>query len=140
MLKIGYIYKESTHTHTQSGAQNSLSQFCLTITKPFSPFYLKETTRTNYWSLSVSRALSQLIMRVNKGHKVDFLCLKKRVWFYWECLLISCVFQLILVKLLIVFLCFYGVITELDWFVCKCGLVNSHNQLTKGAWNAETSI
>ena len=29
-----------------------------------------------------------------KGHKVEFLCLKKRVWFYWECLLISCVFQL----------------------------------------------
>ena len=26
------------------GAENSLSQFCLTITKPFSPFYLKETT------------------------------------------------------------------------------------------------
>ena len=38
-----------------------------------------------------------------KGHKVDFLCLKKGVSFYWECLLISCVFQLILVKLLIVF-------------------------------------
>ena len=54
-----------------------------------------------------------------KGHKVDYLCLKKRAWFYWECLLISCVFQLILVKLLIVF--FYAVI------VCKCGLVNSHN-------------
>ena len=42
--------------------------------------------------------------------------------FYWECLLISCVFQLILVKLLIVFSCFYnntskfslGVITELN--------------------------
>ena len=27
-----------------------------------------------------------------KGHKVDFLCLMKRVWFYCECLLISCVF------------------------------------------------
>ena len=27
-----------------------------------------------------------------KGHKVDFLCLMKRVWFYYECLLISCVF------------------------------------------------
>ena len=32
-----------------------------------------------------------------------FLVSKKGVWFYWECLLISCVFQLILVKLLIVF-------------------------------------
>ena len=52
-----------------------------------------------------------------KDHKVDFLCLKKRVWFYWECLLISCVFQFILVKLLIVFcvcVCFYAVITELN--------------------------
>ena len=26
-----------------------------------------------------------------KGHKGNFLCLKKRVWFCWECLLISCV-------------------------------------------------
>ena len=50
-LKIGYIYiyiyiyiYRQTHTYTQSGAENSLSQFCLTITKPFSPFYLKETT------------------------------------------------------------------------------------------------
>ena len=33
-----------------------------------------------------------------KGHKVDLLCLKKRVCFYWKCL-ISCVFQLILVEL-----------------------------------------
>ena len=52
-LKIGYILSK----HTQ---KNSLSQFCLTITKPFSPFYLTETT--NYWSLSVSRTVSQLIM------------------------------------------------------------------------------
>ena len=62
-LKLGYINK--THTHTQSGAENSLFQVCLTITKPpFSPFYLKETT--NYWRLSVLRTFSQLIMRVNK--------------------------------------------------------------------------
>ena len=27
---------------TQSRAENSLYQFCLTITTPFSPFYLKE--------------------------------------------------------------------------------------------------
>ena len=38
-----------------------------------------------------------------KGHKVDFLCLKKCVWFYYENQFISRVFQLILVKLLIVF-------------------------------------
>ena len=36
------IYINKTHTHTHSGAENSLSQFCLTITKPFSPFYLKK--------------------------------------------------------------------------------------------------
>ena len=41
-LKLGYINK--THTHTQSGAENSLFQVCLPITKPFSPFYLEETT------------------------------------------------------------------------------------------------
>ena len=37
-----WIYKQNTHTYTQSGAENSLFQFCLTITKPFSPFYLEE--------------------------------------------------------------------------------------------------
>ena len=61
-LKIGYINK--TRTHKQSGAENSLFQFCLTITKPFSPFYLEEMK--NYYSLSVSRAVSQVIMRVHK--------------------------------------------------------------------------
>ena len=34
------IYKQSQPTHTQRGAENSLVQVCLTITKPFSPFYL----------------------------------------------------------------------------------------------------
>ena len=58
------IYKQSTRTYTQSGAENSLFQFCLTITEPFSPFYLKEMK--NYYSLSVSRAVSQVIMRVRK--------------------------------------------------------------------------
>ena len=36
------IYKQNTRTYTQSGAENSLFQFCLTITKPFSPIYLEE--------------------------------------------------------------------------------------------------
>ena len=36
------IYKQNTHVHTQGRAENSLFQFCLTITKPFSPFYLEE--------------------------------------------------------------------------------------------------
>ena len=36
------IYKQNTHVHTQGRAENSLFQFCLTITKPFSPFFLEE--------------------------------------------------------------------------------------------------
>ena len=36
------IYKQNTRTYTQSGAENSLFQFCLTITELFSPFYLEE--------------------------------------------------------------------------------------------------
>ena len=35
------IYKQNTRTYTQSGAENSLFQFCLTITEPLSPFYLE---------------------------------------------------------------------------------------------------
>ena len=34
--------KQNTHTHTQSGAENSLFQFCLTITKPLPPIYLEK--------------------------------------------------------------------------------------------------
>ena len=41
-LKLGYIIKQNTHTYTQSGAENSLFQFCLTITKPFSPIYFEK--------------------------------------------------------------------------------------------------
>ena len=43
-------YIEKKHTHIRKlnifiGAENSLSHFCLTITKPFpNSFYLKETT------------------------------------------------------------------------------------------------
>ena len=59
-----WIYKQNTATYTQSGAENSPFQFCLTITELFSPFYLEEIK--NYWSLSVSRAVSQVIMRVHK--------------------------------------------------------------------------
>ena len=43
------IYKQNTHT--QSGAENSLSQFWLTITKAFSPFYLEETKSQHLRSL-----------------------------------------------------------------------------------------
>ena len=59
-------------THTQSRTENSLLQFCLT----FSPIYLKEMK--NYYSLSVSRTVSQLIMRVRKP-KVEYkLALQER--------------------------------------------------------------
>ena len=59
-----WIYKQNTPTYTQSGAENSPFQFCLTITELFSPFYLEEMK--NYRSLSVSSAVSQVIMRVHK--------------------------------------------------------------------------
>ena len=58
------IYKQNTRTYTQNGAENSLFQFCLTITEPFSPFYLEEMKSCQ--SLSISRAVSQVIMRVRK--------------------------------------------------------------------------
>ena len=60
------IYKQNTRTYTQSGAENSLFQFCLTITELFSPFYLEEMK-----ILSFSRTVNQLIMRVHKP-KVDY--------------------------------------------------------------------
>ena len=36
------IYKQNTRTNAQSGAENSLFQFCLTITEPLSPICLEE--------------------------------------------------------------------------------------------------
>ena len=53
------IYINKTHTYTQKGAENSLYQFCLTITKPF-------LSRGNEKRLSVSRTVNQVIMRVHK--------------------------------------------------------------------------
>ena len=55
-LKLGYINK--THAHTQSGAENSLFQVCLTITKMFSPFDLRETA--NYL---VSQLIANIILK-----------------------------------------------------------------------------
>ena len=52
------IYKQNTHTHTQSGAENSLFQVCLTITKLFSPFDLRETA--NYL---VSQLITNIILK-----------------------------------------------------------------------------
>ena len=58
-------------------------------------------------TISIDYLIYFFAIMLIKGHNVDFLCLKKRISFYWECLLISCLFQLILVKLLIVFLCMF---------------------------------
>ena len=55
------IYKQNTHVHTQCRAENSLFQFCLTITKPFSPFFLEEMKKKkklNYIIDPTSRAWS----------------------------------------------------------------------------------
>ena len=52
------IYKQNTHTHTQSGAENSLFQVCLTITKLFSSFDLREMA--NYL---VSQLIANIILK-----------------------------------------------------------------------------
>ena len=53
-----------THAHIHKVELKTLFQFCLTITEPLSPLYLEEMK--NYLSLSVSRAVSQVIKRVHK--------------------------------------------------------------------------
>ena len=63
------IYDQNARTYKTSGAENSLFQFCLTITELFSPFYLEEMK--NYWSLKVSRVVSSVIMRFHKP-KVEY--------------------------------------------------------------------
>ena len=65
------IYKQDT----QIGAETSLFQVCLT----FSPIYLEEMK--NYYSLSVSRTVSQLIMRVHKP-KVEYKLVQLDVLVY----------------------------------------------------------
>ena len=72
------IYKQNTRTYTQIGAENALFQSLsdCTVTEPFSPFYLEDMK--NYYSLSVSRTVNQLIMRVHKP-KVEYkLALQER--------------------------------------------------------------
>ena len=58
-----------THTHTQSGAENSLFQFCLTITKPFLLSISRKWKTVKV--LYSSRAVSRVIMRVRKP-KVEY--------------------------------------------------------------------
>ena len=71
-LKLGYINK--THTHTQSGAENSLFQFCLTIAEPFPPIYLEEMKNDKI--LVVWHDVSKLIMRVHKPKVAYILVLQ----------------------------------------------------------------
>ena len=73
-LKLGHINKR--HTHTLSGDENSLFQVCLTITKPFSFICLEKMK--NYQSLSVSRAVSQVIMRGKKDQGTCVVVTKTR--------------------------------------------------------------
>ena len=54
------IYKQNNYTYTQSGAEDSISILSDYYRTAFSPIY------QNYHSLSVSRTVSQLIMRVQK--------------------------------------------------------------------------
>ena len=62
-FRLVYVFLLSSKTHKVE--LKTLFQFCLT----FSPFYLEEMK--NYYSLSVSRTVSQLIMRVRKP-KVEY--------------------------------------------------------------------
>ena len=60
------IYKQSKHTYTQSGAKKSLFQFCLTITEPRFLLSISRKWKIIEVSLSVLRAVSQVIMGVHK--------------------------------------------------------------------------
>ena len=62
------LSKQNTHTHTQSGAENSLFQFCLTITKPLSPIYLeKMSVVIRVHKPTVAYKLVQLYSKNTKG-------------------------------------------------------------------------
>ena len=71
-FNLVYVFSFSAKTricinkHTQIGAENALFPVCLTITEPFSPFYLEEMK-----VLSFSRTVNQLIMQVHKP-KVEY--------------------------------------------------------------------
>ena len=85
-----------------------------------------KSSRYLFWNNSPQCRL-QLLRR----HKVHFLCLKKRIWFYCEYLLVARFnWSLLSVLLFCVFYnntsrCSLEVFTaELSQFVCKCRLVN----------------
>ena len=67
--KLGYIYKQNTYT--QRGAENSIS----ILSDVFS--YLSRGNE-NYYRLSVSRIVSQLIVRVHKLRVEYKLALQER--------------------------------------------------------------
>ena len=51
------VYKQSTRTYTQSGAESSLFQFCLTITEPF----FSNLSRGNVKTVKVSAFHAPLV-------------------------------------------------------------------------------
>ena len=74
------------------------------------PFLRGEQRRwglINFHPFQIAVYLTLFAISLRQGHKVDFSCLKKRVWFYCENQFISRVFQLILVKLFVC-VCFYN--------------------------------
>ena len=96
--------------------------FSITLLYHIFPILFLPTTFT-HTNFHDPQHLATLLL---KGHKVDFLCLKKRVQFYCEYLLVAC----------FIVLCFNDQTStfslevctaELSQFVCKCRLVNSHN-------------
>ena len=61
------IYKQNTHVHTQGRAENSLFQFCLTITKPFSPFYLEEIKKKKKTKLHNRPYITRVVICVSRA-------------------------------------------------------------------------
>ena len=60
------IYKQNTHVHTQGRAENSLFQFCLTITKPFSLFYLEEMKKKKKTKLHNRPYITRVVICVSR--------------------------------------------------------------------------
>ena len=61
------IYKQNTHVHTQGRAENSLFQFCLTITKPFSSFFLEEKKKKKKTKLHNRPYITHVVICVSRA-------------------------------------------------------------------------
>ena len=61
------IYKQNTHVHTQGRAENSLFQFFLTITKPFSPFFLEEMKKKKETKLHNRPYITHVVICVSRA-------------------------------------------------------------------------